>query len=93
MEYVTLDDNPLGRTGRAVAAIHNLRSTACDQRVRPPEHWKTGEVAIRRTQRGAVFEGDRGKSCVRDKRAGDLSLAHKASQDVPVPLSRLENAG
>ncbi len=40
-----------------------------------------------------MFEGDRGKDGVHDKRAGGLAVAHKAAQNVPVPLARLENAG
>ena len=77
---------------RAAGAIA-LSSTARCERIGPLEPRKPREVAIRGAQRGAVFEGDRGKSCVRHKRAGDLSLARKASQDIPMPLSRLENAG
>ena len=30
---------------------------------------------------------------VHDKRTGGLAVVHKAAQDVPVPLARLENAG
>jgi hypothetical protein len=38
-------------------------------------------------------ERDCSEDRVHDKRAGGLAVAHKTTQDVPVPLARLENAG
>ena len=40
-----------------------------------------------------MLERDRGEDRVHDERAGGLAVVHKAAQDVPVPLARLENAG
>jgi hypothetical protein len=40
-----------------------------------------------------VLERDRGEDRVHDKRAGGLAVVHKAAEDVPVPLARLENTG
>jgi len=39
-----------------------------------------------------VLKSDGSEDRVHDKRAGGLAVAHKTTQDVPVPLPRLENA-
>ena len=69
------------------------RSTVRRERVRPPERRKPREVAICRTNRGAMLKSDGSEDRVHDKRAGGLAVAHKTAQDVPVPLARLENPG
>ena len=38
-----------------------------------------------------MFERDRRKDGVHDERTGSLSLAHKTTQDVPMPFARIEN--
>jgi hypothetical protein len=38
-----------------------------------------------------MFERDRGEDCVHDERAGSLSVAHKTTQDFPVPFARVED--
>jgi hypothetical protein len=40
-----------------------------------------------------MLERDCSEDRVHDKRAGGLAVARKTTQDVPVPLARLENAG
>jgi hypothetical protein len=40
-----------------------------------------------------MFDCDRGKDGVHDKRTGGLALAHEATQNIPMPLARLENTG
>jgi hypothetical protein len=40
-----------------------------------------------------MLDGDCGQDRVHDKRANGLAVAYKTTQDIPVPLSRLENAG
>jgi len=40
-----------------------------------------------------MLERDCSEDRVHDKRAGGLAVAHKTTQNVPVPLARLENAG
>src|SRR5271165_5823547 len=90
---ILAERGPTAAPQRASALSLWAQRLAADERIRPPEPRKPGEVAIRRTERGAVFEGDCGKNGVHDERTGGLALAHKAAQDVPVPLARLENAG
>src|SRR5271166_18585 len=68
-------------------------SAARQERIRPPEPRKPREVTIGRTERGAMFQGDSGKDGVHDERAGGLAVADKATQNVPVALARLDNAG
>jgi hypothetical protein len=40
-----------------------------------------------------MLKRDCGEDRVHDKRAGGLAIAYKITQDIPVPLARLENAG
>lgn len=40
-----------------------------------------------------MLERDSGEDSIHHQRAGGLSLAHEAAQDVPVPLARLEYPG
>jgi hypothetical protein len=68
-----------------------VRSTVLRERVHPLKPEKPREVAIRRADRGAVFERDRGEDSVRDKRAGSLSVARQSAQDFPVPFARIDD--
>jgi hypothetical protein len=40
-----------------------------------------------------MLKRDCGEDRIHDKRAGGLAVAYKTTQDIPVPLARLENAG
>ena len=62
------------------------------ERIGPFEPGKAREVAIRRVEIRAVLDRERGQNGVHHERSDRLAVVQESAQDVPVTLTRIQDA-
>lgn len=99
---MTLSSNGLSPRGACASATapsgpgfipSRTGTSAGRQWVRPAKARKSREVAIRRAECCAVFDGDRRQRCIHHQCPGGLTVLRQAAQDLPMALSGFKHAG